>query len=322
MNTTSQRIAVNGWFWGQETTGSGQYVQHLTHHLPAVDPGATWILICPRALPETVRRRVPAAWQVHVTGLPAWLPTDNLAKVWFEQITFPRTCQALAADLAHVPYWGSPWWSPCPVVVTIHDLIPQLLPAYRGGLLPQAYTWLVRSTARRAAAIITDSQAAQRDIVQHLALPLAQVQVVYLAADETYHRVVDAGELARVRARYALPPRFVLYMGGFDVRKNVPTLLRAYALAVSRGQVPPGVGLVIAGQLPASGSAVHPDPRPLAESLGLRERVVFAGWVDEADKPALYSLADVFVFPSQYEGFGLPVLEALACGAPAKGEDV
>lgn len=321
MSTAAQRIVVNGWFWGQETTGSGQYVQHLARHLPAVAPSATWILVTPHALPETAHRMLPACWQVHVTGLPAWLPGHNLAKVWFEQITFPRVCRVLNADLAHVPYWGSPWWSPCPVVVTIHDLIPQLLPAYRGGLLPRAYTWLVGRTARRATAIITDSKAAQRDIVHHLMLSATRVHVVHLAADETYRRVKDAHELARVRLRYGLPARFVLYMGGFDVRKNVPEILRAFALAAAQGQIAPEVGLVIAGRLPAADTVLHPDPRPLAHALGLRDRVVFTGWVDEADKPALYSLADIFVFPSLYEGFGLPVLEALACGAPDEGED-
>lgn len=322
MNGPTRRIAINGWFWEQETTGSGQYVRHLVRHLPAVDFDATWLLICPQPLSAAARAVLPPAWQVHVAAPPAWLPGDNLAKVWFEQVTFPQACRTLAADLAHVPYWGSPWWSPCPVVVTIHDLIPQLLPAYRGGLLPRAYTWLVGHTARRATGVVTDSRAAQRDIAEHLALPAARVRVVYLAADTHYQHVADAGERARVRARYRLPARFVLYMGGFDVRKNVLPIVRAFALAAAAGTIATDVGLVIAGQLPVSSTPLHPDPRPLAEALGFRERVVFTGWVDEADKPALYSLADVFLFPSAYEGFGLPVLEALACGTPVEGDEV
>lgn len=319
MNDATRRIAINGWFWGQDATGSGQYVRHLVQQLPAVDFAATWLLICPQPLPDTARQALPPAWQVHVAAPPAWLPGHHLAKVWFEQVSFPRACHALGADLAHVPYWGSPWWSPCPVVVTIHDLIPQLLPAYRGGFLPRAYTWLVGRTARRATSVITDSRAAQHDIVQTLSLPVSQVRVVYLAADDRYRRVVETGELVRVRTRYALPARFVLYMGGFDIRKNVAGVLRAFALAVSRGALTPEVGLVIAGQLPASDTPFHPDPRALAHDLGLHDRVVFTGWVAETDKPALYSLADVFLFPSTYEGFGLPVLEALACGAPVEG---
>lgn len=321
MSAEGPRIAVNGWFWGQDTTGSGQYLAHLARFLPDTEPNAAWVMICPRPLAPTNAPALPPRWQLHVASPPPWLPGDNLAKVWFEQVTFPRACRTVGANLAHVPYWGSPGWSPCPVVVTIHDLIPQRLPAYRGGILPRSYTWLVGRTAQRAARVITDSEASRRDLVEHLGLPDAQVRVIYLAADEAYRHVAEPGELDRVRTRYGLPARFVLYVGGFDIRKNVPGILRAFALAVSRGQVAPDVGLVIAGQLPGVDTAFKPDPRPLAEALGLRGRIVFTGWVDEADKPALYSLADVFLFPSQYEGFGLPVLEALACAAPAKGDE-
>ena len=322
MSGAMRRMAINGWFWGQAATGSGQYVQQLVRHLADCDFDATWLLICPQPLPAAARAALPPAWEAHIAAPPAWLPGENLAKVWFEQVTFPRACRRLSVDLAHVPYWGSPWWSPCPVVVTIHDLIPQLLPAYRGGLLLRAYTWLVGRTARRAAAVITDSQAAQRDIVQHLNLPATRVRVIYLAADGRNRHVTNADDLARVRSRYHLPDRFMLYMGGFDVRKNVANIVRAFALAAARGAIAPDVSLVIAGRLPTSDTAFHPDPRPLAQALGLHDRIVFTGWVAEADKPALFSLAEVFLFPSAYEGFGLPVLEALACGTLVEGGNV
>ena len=94
----------------------------------------------------------------------------NLAKLWFEQVTFPRACRRLRADVAFVPYWGSPWWQPCPVVVTVHDLIPLLLPLYRGGC-SSVDTALVSRTARRAAAVLTDSEASRRDIIAHLGIP-------------------------------------------------------------------------------------------------------------------------------------------------------
>ncbi len=213
-----------------------------------------------------------------------------------------------------MPYWAAPLWAPCPVVVTIHDLIPRLLPAYRGGLLPRAYTWLVSRSAQRARLVLTDSRASQQDIITHLHIPPARVRVTHLAPGASFHRVTEPARLAAVRARYHLPARFVLYLGGFDARKNVSALLHAFGRAVQQQTLAPDVMLVIAGRLPATDSAFAPDPRPLAASLGIEARVVFTGWVDEADKPALYSLAEVFVFPSLYEGFGLTPLEALACG--------
>lgn len=305
------RVLVNGWFWGQDTTGSGQYVQQLAQQLPQVAPATTWGLVTPRPLAAA---DVPTGWEVIVAPPPAWLRSANLSKLWFEQIGFSRACRHWHADLAHVPYWAAPLWAPCPIVVTIHDLIPLLLPAYRGGLPQRAYTWLVSRSAQRARLVLTDSLASQRDIVEHLRIPQARVRVTYLAPGAHYQRVTEPARLAAVRARYQLPARFVLYMGGFDARKNVSAVLEAFAQAVQQQMLAPDVMLVIAGRLPAQDSAFAPDPRPAAVSLGIEARVVFTGWVDEADKPALYSLAEVFIFPSLYEGFGLTPLEALACG--------
>jgi glycosyltransferase involved in cell wall biosynthesis len=212
----------------------------------------------------------------------------------------------------------------------VHDLIPLLLPDYRGGSLQRGYTWLVTQTARRADLVLTDSQASRQDIVQHLAVPPGRVQAVLLAADERFKPVTDPVELARVAERYGLPGGqgdaaptrgFILYLGGFDVRKNVVGLVRAYARMGELPSFPKDgnspIRLVIAGKLPAADTPFTPDPRRIAEEAGVADLVHFTGWVDEADKPALYSLASLFVFPSLYEGFGLPVAEAAACGAPA-----
>lgn len=309
-------IVVNGWFWGQMSTGSGQYLHGLAQQLPQVGAGHRYTLVLPAANASPA----PAGWQVEV-ATPAVQPLGaNLAKLWFEQITFPRVCQRLGADVAFTPYWGSPWRRLCPTAVIIHDLIPLLLPAYRGGVLQRAYTWLVSHTARRSDLILTDSQASRQDIVQHLGIPAEKAQAVLLAADERYQPITDPVELARVRVLYGLPEQFILYLGGFDVRKNLAGLVRAYAtmqrLPTFRNVGNLDIRLVIAGKLPAADTPFTPDPRRIAAQAGVADRVHFTGWMAEADKPALYSLASLFVFPSLYEGYGLPVAEAAACGAP------
>jgi len=127
-------------------------------------------------------------------------------------------------------------WRPCPVIVTVHDLIPLLLPLYRGGPLQRAYTWLVSRTARRADAVLTDSAASKRDIVAHLGIGPERVHAIHLAADPRYRPVTDPAELARVRAKYGLPAEpFLLYLGGFDARKNVVRMIEAYGRVI-RGQ--------------------------------------------------------------------------------------
>jgi glycosyltransferase involved in cell wall biosynthesis len=168
--------------------------------------------------------------------------------------------------------------------------------------------------------VITDSEASRQDIIAHLGLPAERVRVIYLAADARY-TPTPVPEDIQIRARYSLPDRYVLYLGGFDVRKNVTTVLSTYR------RVGPVIGkeypLVIAGRLPERDTPFTPDPRRLAREQDIDESFVhFTGFVDEEDKPALYRGAVAFIFPSRYEGFGLPPLEALACGTPVVGSDV
>jgi glycosyltransferase involved in cell wall biosynthesis len=305
------RVAINTWFWDSATTGSGAYTRHLVAHLEALEGGPELILVAPRG------RAV--AWGTPAAPPPADPGGGAPAKVWFEQVAFPRACRRLGVDVAHVPYWAPPLRPRVPTVVTIHDLIPLLLPAYRGGPAVRLYTALVGAAARHAALTLTDSRASQRDIVAHLGLPGARVRVVPLAAGGRYTPRPNPAD-PEVRARYDLPARYMLYLGGFDARKNLETALRTYRWAG------PAIGtacpLIVAGRLPEADTALHPDPRRLAREQGLEPGVVrFIGFVDEAHKPALYRGATAFLFPSRYEGFGLPPLEALACGTPVVGSD-
>ncbi len=300
---------VNGWFVGQSHAGSGQYTDHLLGHLPHAAPHARWTLLLPagKALPSSL----PPQINLQTVDLPP-LPA-NLAKLWWEQVTVPRMARKLGADLLWVPYWAAPWWQPVPTVVTIHDLIPLLLPAYRGGWLNRLYTRLVSVTARRADQVLTVSQASARDIVAHLGIPDQRITPVHHGPNQ--EGVAVGSELDTVRAKYSLPDRYFLYLGGFDVRKNVAGVLMAYGRFLEKGG-DAGVGLVIAGKLPTHDTKFAPDPRQLATDLGLLDKITFTGWVDEADKPALYALSLGFLFPSHYEGFGMMVLEAMQAGTP------
>ena len=309
-------IAINGFFWGRDATGSGQYLHGLLEALTREGEGNHYRLI----IPQTRMRGRGAPSSPRLTVQVASTPFDRLdgnwAKVWFEQIAFPRLCRQMGVDLIHVPYFAPPLFSPMPVVVTIHDLIPLLLPAYRGSRFVRLYMWLVSTAARRAACIVTDSEASRRDIGRTLDIPASRLRVTYLAAGEAYRPISDHQRLALVRERYGLPERYLLYLGGFDVRKNVATLLDAYARARRMTGFRSEIRLVVAGRLPRRETALYRDPRRYTRTLQIERQVVFPGWIEESDKPALYSGAIAFVFPSLREGFGLPLLEALSCGIP------
>jgi len=309
-------IAINGFFWGRDTTGSGQYLRGLLEALARLDEVNRYLLIVPQDQVEGRERLHSPRVTVWRISTPLVRLSANLAKVWFEQVIFPCLCRRAGVDLAHIPYFAPPLFSPVPVVVTIHDLIPLLLPPYRQSLFVRIYMRLASTAARRAERILTDSNASRRDIERILRIRANRVQVAYLAVGEHYRPISDPHHLAAVRGRYGLPARYLLYLGGFDVRKNVEVLLRAYARAREMPDFPPQIRLVVAGRLPSGRSPLYPDPRRQARALGIEDQVVFPGWIREADKPALYSGAVAFVFPSIYEGFGLPPLEALSCGVP------
>jgi glycosyltransferase involved in cell wall biosynthesis len=301
-------IAYNGWFWDQPNTGSGQYIRRLLHHLGRLAPDLMLTLVLPPH--NNVADELPSNLNIVTTRGKS----GNLGKVIFEQHTFPQMVKRVGADIAHVPYWGPPLVSPARLVTSILDVIPLAIPDYARGLGPRLYTSLVASAARGSSHTITISHAAKADIIKYLQLPEDSVTVTHLAADEVYHPRINAERDGVVRLKYSLPDQFVLYLGGFDLRKQVNQLLLAYTyVGQAEGD---NIPLVIAGREPSWGSAMFPDMRKYAADLQITDYVRWIGYVDEEDKPSLYRLASVVAFPSSYEGFGLPVLEAMACGTP------
>ncbi len=304
------KVAINAWFINQINTGSGQYLRYLVPALAKLDPSLEIVLIAPDFAPADAF----ADWGDLVTVHPVPLKPGNWGKLRFEQIIFPKTAKNIGADVAHVPYWGSALNPRIPTVVTVHDIIPRVLPEYHGSPLVRLYTGLVSAAAANADLILTDSDASRNDILAHLHLPPEKVRTVHLAPAPQYQPAETWDEIDAVTEKYNLPEVFALYMGGFDVRKNMNALLHAWTfVATGLGD---DVKLVLAGKLPATDSPFFPDPLKLARKLGIEQFIVTPGWIDEADKPALYSAARLFVYPSRYEGFGLPVLEAMACGTP------
>ncbi len=302
------RIALNGWFWDQPYTGSGQYLRRLVSSLRRIAPDDHLILILPSRIPSP--QDVPEGVEViHASG-----GGGNLGKVWFEQRAFPAAAGKTKADLAHVPYWGGPLSSPIPLVVSVLDVIPLALPEYASGFLPRLYTSLQSTAARGAGHILTISEAASADIQKYLGIPAEAITVTPLAADEAFHPMIGAEHDESVRKKYDLPDRFVLYMGSYDSRKQVSQLIAAYTYVA-----PPldnEVPLILAGRIPEWGKPPFPDIPAEIAAAGLNDAVRFIGLVDESDKPSLYRLAEIFAYPTGYEGFGLPALEAMSSGTP------
>jgi glycosyltransferase involved in cell wall biosynthesis len=308
---TRHGIPINAHFLAHPATGSGQYLAHLVAAAETLEDAFVPVPVAER-LPKGAHpfRTVPAVSRPAVPGLSA-----PLAKIAWEQLGFPGFAAHVGALVMHVPYFAPPVVSRgVPVVATIHDLIPLVMPAYAPTPLVGLYNRLVTAGARRADLILADSDASRQDIISHLGIPSSRVRTVYLGVDETIGDAVPQVRRDAVRTRYALPERFLLYLGGFDVRKNLRSLVDAVA------DLDPATDwhLVIAGRIPdpARNPALFPDVRARASALGVTDRVHFPGFIAEEDKAALFQMADAFVFPSTYEGFGLDPLEALQAGTP------
>jgi len=303
-------IALNGWFWDRLDTGSGQYLRQLVPALRRAEPSLILTLILPAHI--TPPDDLPDGVQVLTAGQGG--RASRWGKVWFEQRTFPRLAARSGADLAHVPYWGPPLSSKLPLVVSVLDIIPVLYPEYAMGVFNRLYLSLVSTATQGASHIITLSHTSAIDIERYLDIPSKRITATYLAPDQRFHPQVGSDHDAEVRRRYDLPPEFVLYLGGFDRRKQVSELLEAYTfIARAEGtQIP----LVIAGREPKWRQPLFPNLRRIADELGISDLVRWIGYVDEEDKPALYRLASVFVYPSMYEGFGMQPLEAMSSGTP------
>jgi glycosyltransferase involved in cell wall biosynthesis len=241
-------------------------------------------------------------------------------KLLWEEWGVTREAMRHRAQLLHSPYLTAPLpGRGLPSVVTAHDMIPWVVPGYEGSALVRIYLRLTLAGVKRAKLIMADSEASRKDIIEVLNVPPRKVRTVYLGMEP--HPEYAPGELEEVRARFGLPPAYAFYLGGFDRRKNVPLLLRAWRAVVDRvreaggGEAPT---LAIGGGVPGAGG-VFPDVRSEAESLGFAGRdspVRFMGRVSEEDKPRLMAAARLFVYPSAYEGFGLDPLEAMSVGCP------
>ena len=315
------RVAFNGLFLQEPKTGTGRYVYNLLESLGRVDGVTEYSILSPAPLTQVPESPSTFEWVTVPVGYLRHAG-DNLTKLAWEQRTFPRAAKRLGASVMHVPHFASPLRTyGIPTIVTIHDIIPLRLPAYRSSPAVSAYGQLVARAARNAAMVVAVSEFSKRDIIEVLGIPEQRVRVIREAPAPGHRPVADPARLRAAREKYGLGERFVLNVGGMDQRKNMAGLVGAFA-AVYHDINDPELQLFIAGDPSRLGtSPLFPDWRPLARTFGVADSIRCAP-IDEEDLPALYSATSCFVFASLYEGFGLTPLEAMACGAPVVCSDL
>lgn len=290
------RIALDLRYVSDAFPGIGRYAYHLARGLVALESRHEFVAVY---RPQARNTRHDLAAFLRMPGVTPLAAPDalNLAG----QAALPSLLRRNRVDLYHTPYYLFPYAGlPCPAVVTVHDVIPRLFPAESSARARLLFDLLVRLALRAACGVVTVSRRSRDDIARFYGVPAERMAVIYEAADESFHPA-DSATLAVVRARYGLPEVYALCVASNKPHKNLTLLARAWGIAASDAHVPP---LILAGQRDRQAALMLPS--------GVRD----LGAVAEADLPALYGGAHFFVYPSRYEGFGLPPLEALACGAP------
>jgi glycosyltransferase involved in cell wall biosynthesis len=295
--------------------GIGRYTRELIHALVAVDSAHQYRLFSARPpLAPPVSNALPVA--PHVVHRPAPVEEQWLYRLWY-RLRLPIPVQTVTGplDLFHSPDFVLPPVSGgIPTLLTVHDLsfvhFPDTFPAQLVAYLNRVVPWSVD----RATHVLADSAATRDDLQREWAVPAEKITVLTSGVNPRFHPVADPHALSAVRARYGVSSApFFLAVGTVQPRKNYPMLVRAFR----------GVADHLPHQLVIAGGRGWLVEGLLAEieQQGLSDRVQLIGFVDDADLPALYSAATAFLFPSLYEGFGLPLLEAMACGAPVISSD-
>ena len=283
--------------------GIGTYVRNLLRQLARQDHATEYVVLC---------QEPDCAMVAELGANFRAVPERAGAYSMREQLTVPLDLRRERANLFHAPHYVLPPLTPCRAVVTIHDCIhlrfPQYLPSRIGFAYARASLW---TATHRAARVITVSEASKRDILRYFRVPESRIEVIYNAIDDRYWEEPSDEEMDRVQQRYQLNAPFVLYAGNIKPHKNLERLIEAFHL-LRQDQNFKDVQLLIIGDEISKYASL----RRAVHRHKLHKYVRFFGFVPDQTLAALYRLAAVFVFPSLYEGFGLPPLEAMASGTP------
>ncbi len=303
------RIAINAMLLGGHKSGVELWIRHAVRAVSQADDRNQYVIYM-RDDAEPLEFR--AGWAVDVVRQPR---RSRLGRIVWEQFVLPRRLSEDRIDVLHAPGYVMPLRTITPTVLTVHDVIALKFPHLASRANALHYRFVLPRSLRKAAVIIASSDTTKRDILDCVDVPEPKVRVVQPGIDPIYFRQPTEEQMARVKAQYDLPERFVLFVGNLEPKKNLPLLFRAMARLKQAGG-PHAALVVVGGKTWRRRSALAGR-----DALIAGRDVRFLGHVPREHMPALYALAAVFAFPSLYEGFGFPPLEAMACGAPVVASD-
>ena len=297
------RIGIDAHSVGTKLGGNESYAVNLIEALAQIDSVNKYTIY---VTTNEARDRFTDRWPNF--KVRSTLPHTPLIRI---PLTLSAELRKRPVDILHVQFTAPPF-CPCPVVVSIHDLSFEHLPETFKRRSRTQLRLTVRRSARRATRILSLSEHTRRDIIETYRIDAEKVSAIPLAAADHFRPVADNRELQRVRHKYGIDGDYILCVGSIQPRKNVARLIRAYALLRGNFSADKLPKLVLVGKC----AWLYDETLRTLEKTGVKDTSVVTGYVPESDLPALYSGALCFVYPSYFEGFGLPPLEAMKCGTP------
>ena len=297
------RIAIDAHTVGTKLGGNESYAVNLIEALAQIDSVNQYTIY---VTTSEARERFSSRWPNF--KVRSTLPHTPLIRI---PLTLSAELRKNPVDVLHVQFTAPPF-CPCPAVVSIHDLSFEHLPETFNRRSRTQLRLTVRHSARRAARILSLSEHTRQDIIETYRIEPHRVTAIPLAAPDHFHPITDNRELQRVRQIYGIDGDYILSVGSIQPRKNLARLVRAYALLRRNRSADKLPKLVLVGKC----AWLYDETLRALDETNIKDTVVLTGYVPESDLPALYSGALCFVYPSYFEGFGLPPLEAMKCGAP------
>ncbi|MBI5303378.1 MAG: glycosyltransferase family 4 protein [Chloroflexi bacterium] len=301
VNVNAKQIGLNAHLLNlsgnYRSAGINWYIYHLLRNLPRTDDLAYTVFLSEPRARETWDR---------LSLVRSRLPTHQpVARIFWEQFIQPFELRRARVDLLHALAFAGPHGIAIPWVVTVYDLSFIRYPQSFNTANRLYLTWAVRDAVRRANRVIAISESTKRDLVNLFGIAASQVSVVYCGTDPLFSPTPNS-----LHPSPTMPEKMILYVGTLEPRKNVARLIRAFARAKRAAHLPHKLALI------GARGWKHTDVNAAIEAENVRDDVILPGYVPTDDLPNWYRAAELFVYPSRYEGFGMPPLEAMACGTP------
>lgn len=310
------RIGINASFARKENTGIGQLTRNFLKVLAKQRDGHEYFLY----LEEELDLKLPKNFQQRVF-LPIWKRDDLIRRIWWEKRLLPRRARRDNCDVLLSLYQSATVSGPdLPHIMVVNDIIPKIFPEYLNNGRKRKYWQLIERAIAAADRIVAISHRTEKDLIQKMGIEAGRITVSYPDVDEIYSKEISQRSGQMVLRKYGLKSGYIFAGGGLEVRKNIERVIRAYARLLEQNRrdrfaenLPE---LVISGKLMPELAPLVTDAARLVRELNLTSRVKLLDFVPQKDLPALYANAICFVYPSLYEGFGLPVLEAMRQNTP------